>query len=182
MNQRLFETIKYALRSTIVLLMILSYCSSMAQRVSFEDPGLTFSFKKPKDWVVVDDGYVIKVSPFMRDTATTYLTMTYFDYPEPISNDEGTHFSVVSIESQAKEEFKDHMWSDEHIEIYEKKVLWKRAMISKDDVLIERRFYDFDLDKKNWEIVTSIPEKDLDLYHKKFIAIIKSFRIENESD
>ena len=170
------------MRSLTSLFIILCCFSSFGQRMTFEDPGLTFSFKKPKDWVVVDDGYEIKVSPFMRDTAHTYLSMTYFDYPEPISNEAGTHFAVITIESDTKQEFKDHMWSDDHIVICEKRVLWKRSMISKNDVLIERRFYDFDLERKNWEMVTSIPEKDLKTYQKKFAAIIKSFRIEPKED
>ena len=166
------------MRSIISLLVLLSAVGLNAQRIYFEDPGLKFSFKKPKNWVVTDDGYVIKVSPFMRDTAHTFITMTYFDYPEPSSNEDGTFFSVITIESEAKEEFKDHMWSDDHVVICDKKVLWKRAMVSKDDVLLERRFYDFDLDRKNWEIVTSVPKADDKRYRKKLLSIIKSFRIE----
>jgi len=169
------------MRLSISFFVLMYSMNGLAQRVSFEDPGLTFSFKKPKDWVVVDDGYEIKVSPFMRDTSHTYLTMTYFEYPEPISNDDGTYFSTVTIESDNKEEFKDHMWSDDHLLICEKKVLWKRAMVSQNDVLIEKRYYDFDIDRKNWEMVTSIPDKDFKTYHKKFLSIIKSFRIEEET-
>ena len=165
---------------TSLLILVYSF-SSVSQRVSFEDPGLNFSFKKPKDWVMVDDGYVIKVAPFMEVIDHTYLTLTYFDYPEPTSNDLGTHFSVITIESETKEEFKDHMWSDDHIVIFGKKVLYKKSLSSTNDILLEKRFYDFDLDKKNWEIVTSIPTSDLKKYHRKFIAIIKSFKIEEET-
>lgn len=166
------------MRHSISLLIFLYSFASFSQRASFEDPGLTFSFKKPKNWVLVDDGYEIKVSPYMRDTSHTYLTLTYFEYPEPLSNDMGTHFSVLTIESETKEEFKDHMWSDDHLVISDKKVLWKKSMISKNDLLIERRFYDFDLYKKNWEIVTSAPTDEFKKYHRKFKSIIKSLQIE----
>ncbi len=163
------------------LLIVLCALSAFCQRVSFEDPGLTFSFKKPRDWVMVDDGYEIRVSPFMRDTAHTFLTMTYFDYPEPISNDVGTHFSVITIESDTKEQFKDHMWSDEHLVIHGKKVLLKKRLITSNDLLLEQRFYDFDFQQKNWEMVTSVPSEDFKKYQRKFERILRSFRIENQS-
>ena len=167
------------MRTTISLLILLCSLPVFCQRISFEDPGLTFSFKKPKNWVLVDDGYEIRVSPFMRDTAHTFLTMTYFDYPEPISNDVGTHF-VITIESETKEDFKDHMWSDDHMVICKKKVLWKKRLFSSSDVLIEQRFYDFDLQQKNWEIVTSVPSEEFKKYQRKFKGIIRSFRIDSE--
>ena len=130
---------------------------------------------------MVDDGYEIRVSPFMRDTAHTFLTMTYFDYPEPISNDVGTHFSVITIESDTKEQFKDHMWSDEHLVIQGKKVLLKKRLITSNDLLLEQRFYDFDFQQKNWEMVTSVPSEDFKKYQRKFERILRSFRIENQS-
>ena len=168
------------MRISISISILIVTISAFGQRVIFEDPELTFSFKKPKDWVMLDDGYEIKIAPVMADIHQTYLTVTYYDYPEPTSNGAGTHFSILTIESDTKEEFKDILWSNDHVLICGKKVLWKKSLSSTNDVLIEKRFYDFDLDKKNWELVTSIPTKDQKKYHRKFISIIKSFRIEDD--
>ena len=71
------------MRNTISLFLLLSALSTFAQRVSFEDPDLTFSFKKPKNWQVFDDGYVVKVSPSAADSATIYFTITYFENAQP---------------------------------------------------------------------------------------------------
>ncbi|MEP1033721.1 hypothetical protein [Ekhidna sp.] len=71
------------MRITISLILIASYFFSFCQRISFEDPDLTFSFKKPKNWEVFDDGYVVKASPSARDSADTYFTITYFEFAQP---------------------------------------------------------------------------------------------------
>lgn len=65
------------------LLIIFISQTSFSQRVEFEDPDLTFSFKKPKGWEVFDDGYVVKVSPSAKDSASTYFTITYFENAQP---------------------------------------------------------------------------------------------------
>lgn len=75
------------MRNTISLLLILISISALSQRVSFDDPDLTFSFKKPKNWQVFDDGYYVKVSPSVTDSSSTYFTITYFENPEPYGND-----------------------------------------------------------------------------------------------
>lgn len=168
------------MRITISLFVFCCSLCSFSQRMTFEDPGLTFSLKKPKHWVMVDDGYEIKYSPLMRDTAYTYLTLTYFEHPQPISNDEGSFVTQLTIESDNKEAFKHHIWSDRHMKIANKKVKWKRSVITKDDILIEKRFYDFDLDKKNWEIVVAAPCDDFKKYFRQFKRIINSFRLEPE--
>ncbi len=72
------------MRITISLFLLTTTLVSFSQRVSFEDPDLTFSFKKPKNWQVFDDGYVVKVSPSAKDSATVYFTLTYFEYAQPI--------------------------------------------------------------------------------------------------
>lgn len=67
------------MRITISLILLFSCFFAFSQRVSFEDPDLTFSFVKPKKWEVFDDGYVVKVSPSAQDSASTYFTITYFE-------------------------------------------------------------------------------------------------------
>lgn len=71
------------MRNTISLVLLISSFFSFSQRISFEDPDLTFSFKKPKNWEVFDDGYVVKVSPSARDTANIYFAITYFENAQP---------------------------------------------------------------------------------------------------
>ncbi|MEQ9465874.1 MAG: hypothetical protein RLN88_00600 [Ekhidna sp.] len=56
---------------------------SFSQRITFNDPDLSFSFKKPKDWQVFDDGLVVKVSPSAADSSRTYFSITYFEDAEP---------------------------------------------------------------------------------------------------
>ncbi|MEO9482065.1 MAG: hypothetical protein ABJG47_01380 [Ekhidna sp.] len=70
------------MRIIISLIFLLVTLTSFSQRISFEDPDLVFSFEKPKKWEVFDDGYVVKVSPSEKDTASTYFTITYFEDAE----------------------------------------------------------------------------------------------------
>ncbi|SNT12897.1 hypothetical protein SAMN05421640_2408 [Ekhidna lutea] len=74
------------MRSIISLLILSISFGLLAQRVAFEDPDLSFSFKKPKGWEVVDDGYVVKVSPSIADTSTTCFAITYFESPKPVGD------------------------------------------------------------------------------------------------
>ncbi|WP_436517442.1 hypothetical protein [Ekhidna sp. To15] len=71
------------MRITISLFLLVSTLFSFSQRVTFEDPDLTFSFKKPKNWEVFDDGYLVKVSPSSKDSADIYFTITYFENAQP---------------------------------------------------------------------------------------------------
>ncbi|MEO1254798.1 MAG: hypothetical protein AAFY41_07935 [Bacteroidota bacterium] len=64
-------------------LLIIISVACFSQRVYFEDPDLTFSFKKPKNWQVFDNGYVVKVAPSVSDSAHTYFSITYFESPKP---------------------------------------------------------------------------------------------------
>ncbi len=74
------------MRNTISLLLLALSFSGFGQRISFEDPDLTFSFKKPKDWQVFDDGYVVKISPSAQDTANIYFSITYFEDAKSIGS------------------------------------------------------------------------------------------------
>lgn len=67
------------MRSIISLVIISISLNAFSQRISFEDPDLTFSLKKPKNWEVFDDGYVVKLSPSKQDSANFFLTFTYFE-------------------------------------------------------------------------------------------------------
>lgn len=71
------------MRNIISLTFLFLSLASFSQRVSFEDPDLTFSFKKPKNWEVFDDGYVVKASPSAQDTASIYFSITYFEDAQP---------------------------------------------------------------------------------------------------
>ncbi len=92
------------MRNTISLIFLFTCLFSYSQRVSFEDPDLTFSFVKPKKWEVFDDGYVVKVSPSAKDSASTYFTITYFEDAQsfglfPIAGVEG---DVATASSKMK--------------------------------------------------------------------------------
>lgn len=72
------------MRISISLILLIVSIPTFSQRVTFEDPDLTFSFKKPKKWQVFDDGYVVKVSPSAKDSAQVYFTITYFENAQPV--------------------------------------------------------------------------------------------------
>jgi hypothetical protein len=72
------------MRLIIKLVFLFLFISqAFSQRLFFHDPDLSFSFKKPKKWKVIDDGYVVKVMPSLQDSAKTYLTLTYFEDAQP---------------------------------------------------------------------------------------------------
>ncbi|MEP0986584.1 hypothetical protein [Ekhidna sp.] len=71
------------MRIIISFFVLISAFLSFSQRVSFEDPDLTFSFKKPKSWQVIDTGYEVKVFPSVKDSSSTYLIITYFEDAQP---------------------------------------------------------------------------------------------------
>lgn len=71
------------MRIIISFFLLASAFLSFSQRVSFEDPDLTFSFKKPKNWQMIDNGYEVKVYPSAKDSSSTYFTITYFEDAKP---------------------------------------------------------------------------------------------------
>ncbi|MEM0941705.1 MAG: hypothetical protein AAGI25_18245 [Bacteroidota bacterium] len=166
------------MRVTIGLMVLLYSTDLLSQRVSFEDPELIFSFKKPKHWVIIDNEYVIKLSPSLRDTSFTYLTITYFAPPERINEETQSYFVLVDPETPAKSAFKSYMHSDDPVKILGFKVRPKRALITKKEIPLERRFYDFHRVDKNWEVVTSAPTHQYKKHHKEYKSILKSLRIE----
>lgn len=67
--------------TSLVFLLVCSF--GFSQRVSFNDPDLTFSFKKPKGWEVFDDGYSVKTSPSAADSSSLFFSITYFEGAQP---------------------------------------------------------------------------------------------------
>ena len=72
------------MRNTISALLLCVSFGCFSQRVSFNDPDLTFSFKKPKSWQVFDDGYLVKVAPSAVDSSDVYFSITYFEDAKPL--------------------------------------------------------------------------------------------------
>ncbi|WP_420575856.1 hypothetical protein [Ekhidna sp.] len=50
-----------------------------SQRVSFNDPDLSFSFKKPSKWELVDDGFNISMYPKKPVEEIQQINITYFE-------------------------------------------------------------------------------------------------------
>jgi hypothetical protein len=73
----------------------------VAQRVSFDDPDLTFSFKKSKKWKMVDDGLNISIYPKKPTEEIQQINITYFE------NASGESFEDVSLADNIK--FKHEM-------------------------------------------------------------------------
>ncbi len=71
------------MKNIISLLLFFTSIGCFSQRLSFDDPDLTFSFKKPKRWEVFDDGYLVKISPSTLDSADTFFSFTYFEDAKP---------------------------------------------------------------------------------------------------
>ena len=71
------------MRIIISVIICLYTLSINAQRVEFNDPDLTFSFVKPKEWSLFDDGYRVLVSPSVKDSSNIYFSITYFEKPQP---------------------------------------------------------------------------------------------------
>ncbi len=89
------------MRSIISLVLLSISLNVFSQRISFEDPDLTFSFKKPKNWEVFDDGYVVKLSPSVQDSANFFLTFTYFEDAQAV----GFITNTASVNSSEEKEF-----------------------------------------------------------------------------
>jgi len=83
----------------IALISLLFALDIHAQRITFEDPGLTFSLKKPKGWEVFDNGYVVLISPSAKDTATTFFSITYFEDAKPIG-DSYVESDLIQVQEQ----------------------------------------------------------------------------------
>lgn len=171
------------MRSVFNVCALLVLFSAYSQRVVFQDPGFTFSIKSPNNWQLIDDGYEIIIAPKMSDTSNTYLSITYFDPPEQQVIEEGVdnYFSVISAVSKHTEAFENVPYSSEYIKIAKQKVFPKILKVTEDEVLIEKRFYEFEYQKRNWEIILSAPEDIFSVLYKKYERIIKSIKAKGKT-
>lgn len=161
------------------LTLVLFTLASFSQRVLFNDPDLSFSFKKPKNWKVFDDGYVIKVSPSAADTSTIYLSLTYFSSPKPMGGYSSSEFPeslkhmnpTTNIESQPGK----HGPSEK---IMGQKVQSKEYLQNQDGENLNIRVYTFQEANQQWEILTSAPKDERKKLNKEFRKIMRTFRID----
>lgn len=162
------------MRSLISFIFFLLLLTGYAQRIEFEDPDLTWSFKQPKSWVLVDDGYVVKVSPSMQDTATTYLTITYFESPKPtkqLMTDELEAYSVSQIP------LKETNYGEE-IKIGSMLATMNASTsLMDDDSFHVQKIYRFNHLGQQWEIVTSALERDEKRLDKKYLRLMRTLQI-----
>ncbi len=149
------------MRSTISLLLISISIVGFSQRVSFEDPDLTFSFKKPKTWQVFDDGYSVKVAPSASDSSHTFLSITYFEDARPLG---GIGSFSKSTGRQATTYTRKIDGVAATFEIHKTKN-------------IEKRIYHFYKYNQRFEVITSLPGKTALRNHRTIKNIIRSIRI-----
>ena len=155
------------------LIILVSALTSFGQRVAFEDPDLTFSFKKPKHWELFDDGLVVKISPSKRDSASIYMTLTYYEDAIPIDGQEN---ALLVKPNEAAEAIPELPTSNEvKIGKYMLKTGSKQTLIDGESYLYQR--YVFKNYEQRWEIITSRPEEEQEQYSKVFQRVIKSLKI-----
>lgn len=161
------------MQSTISLIVFIASITFVsAQRITFDDPDLTFSFKKPKSWEVFDNGYVVKVSPSARDTSDVYFTITYFESPTPM----GSFSEVMDIPLQEKPVKAPEPQKTVNIGQYLLKM--ESTIATEDSGAYMQHRYQFDHHGQSWEITTCTPESKAKKLHKLFKRMIKSLRID----
>ncbi|GAB4236704.1 MAG: hypothetical protein Tsb0034_11460 [Ekhidna sp.] len=157
------------MKIAISFLVCIISLSGMAQRLTYDDPDLTFSIKKPKKWEVFDDGYVVEVSPSVNDSSHTYLTITYFQKPLPPTGSEDLELMTMLPQVGMEE-----------VSITEKVKIGpyhtERSSISNDSLL--QYLYHFEDHGQLWEIITSAPKTDIKA-QKRFLRLIRSIKIED---
>ena len=160
------------MRSIISFLLLGLSFLAYAQRTKFQDPELKLSLKKPPGWEIFDNGYVIKVAPSAKDTATTFLTVTYFTPAVPIGEFSEEEFPPLIPESSVAFQFEDFPESKESIKLLKKKVKWR----IKGKEGTEFRFYETQYVGQHWEVVVSAPKERNATYQPLFEKIIRSLR------
>lgn len=169
------------MQTIIRLFVLLLATSSLAQRVEFNDPDLTFSFKKPKSWELIDDGYVVKVSPTVADTASIYVSFTYFQSPSAIDYTmlEADTEVPTLIPMNSVDEYNNHPESGEKIKIAKEEGRWSATEVTENGIVYVRRIYHITTYGQRWDIVTNVPKKEENAYHKKLLSIVKSLKVSN---
>ena len=110
------------MRQFFFLIFLFHILISFSQRVSFNDPDLSFSFKKPSKWELVDDGFNISMYPRNPVEEIQQINITYFEAASEESFDvaplikiiefrqdllEANKLGYKSIESIKKSDYKD---------------------------------------------------------------------------
>lgn len=169
------------MRTIIRLFVLVLATSSMAQRVEFNDPDLTFSFKKPKSWELIDDGYVVKVSPTVADTASIYVSFTYFQSPSAIDYTmlEADTEVPTLIPMNSVDEYNNHPESGEKIKIAKEEGRWSATEVMENGIVYVRRIYHVSTYGQRWDIVSNVPKADVSAYNRTFSRIIKSLKVSN---
>ncbi|WP_424961893.1 hypothetical protein [Ekhidna sp.] len=158
------------MRNTISLLALITSISVVfSQRITFNDPDLTFSLKKPKSWEVFDNGYVVKVSPSAIDTTDVYFTITYFESPTPIGS-----YSEI-IDTPLPEKSLEETAPQKVVTIGQYRLTMESREAIRDGTSFIQQKYEFDHLGQSWEITTCTPEPKV---QKLFKRMIKSLRID----
>ena len=163
------------MRSIISLLALLAASFCIAQRISFEDPQLTFSIKKPKNWEVIDNGYVIKLTPSHQDSTTTFITFTYFEQATPFE-ESGFDGPQLVIEEDFNQLYEAPL-GDKKTKILGRRVTYRSTTILIEQLLVEKRLYAFALNGLDWEIISSCKQASAGDYDRIFSRIARSLRI-----
>ena len=148
------------MRSITSWILICISISCFSQRVSFNDPDLTFSFKKPKNWEIFDDGYLVKASPSALDSANTFFSITYFEDAQP--------FDGLGLASNSGNATTDR----KSIKIDKVKATY---FIKKEDG-DEVKQYQFYKKGQRFSVVTKYPMSDK-TPSRKLLKMVKSIRI-----
>lgn len=164
------------MRTTISLVLLLFYLTASSQRVSFDDPDLNFSFKKPRSWELIDDGYVVKISPTLQDTAELFMTITYFEAPSLFGTSTNPDLPQVIPFDSPNEDY-GTVKDEGTIQINKVQAQYSTTHITKGSMMIEIRNYQFSKLGQSWELVTSSPTDVSKSSSKQFNRILKSLRI-----
>ena len=153
----------------------------LAQRVTFKDPDLTFSFKKPKDWVVYDNGYIVKVFPptHAKDTST-YFTITYFEAPVPSQNIVGADGVEVAIEQDPLDSSRFEIMSEKSsgtMKIAKAQATWQLYTHQQGETEKRTMIYQFKMYNQRFELETSSPKVQYKSFESAFRKIISSIRV-----
>lgn len=162
------------MRITISILALFFIQTVLAQRISFDDPDLTFSIKKPKDWEIFDNGLVVKLAPSPKDSSHTYLTITYFQAPSPINLMDSDMPQLIPFESSS--EIKKGEGKKAPFKIAKAEAMLFESQV-KGDQALQIRNYTFKRMGQDWEVVTSAPLAQSSAIDRQFERIMKSLKV-----
>lgn len=168
------------MKSFFSLLLIVLSTFTFSQRITFNDPDLTFSFVKPADWMVQDD-LVVKATPSNQsfESATTFFSITYYEDPE--KPEEATIELVDSDVTSPPippnlQEFK--AGAGGKTDIAEETAHWTSYYHTQDAIRIKAVSYRFMKFNQRFEITVSAPISSFEQMEKELEAILSSIKIE----